>query len=728
MVSSASHSLNQWHHALIIFDNGTNKIYLDGILKASTSGFTTTTNAHSLRFGAPRGAIAENLNFNGKIDDIRIYNRVLTSCEIGELYSEISTSCEVSLGADQTVCSGGSVTLSAASTSGVSSYLWSNGATTSSIEVNPLQSTNYYATITTDGGCVTSDTVMITVPVSNLSTGLVAYYPFNGNANDESGNGNNGTVNGAALTTDRLGNANGAYSFDGVDDYVNIGSNSSLTPSFVTLSTWFKSASTSNGMIIYRTHAYGYQIGMGDGKIAFRAYTGTGVSDDLLFITSSTYNDNQWHNAVLTYDGNNFKCYIDGTLLNTIPKVSSGLYYVGNYCTISKDGPSGSMYFNGYIDDTKIYNRALNTCEVEALYDEVTTVNTYTCSVNLGVDREICEGENLVLNAEGDSISTYLWSTGDTTAGITVTPSANTYYSIQTTHENGCQAGDTVLVALQSCISSTITPICMVGVDSISNKNSIVWDKPSATDIDSFIIYKESNQTAVYTRLGAKPYAAFSTYTDTNSNPLQQAYLYKLATKYSNGETSGLSIYHKTIHLTISEGLGNTWNLIWNHYEGITYNSYNIYRASGNKKTMTLLTSLSGSLNSFTDLTPPTGNVYYQIEVVNTSGCTPGKKESYSASRSNIATNEVVGIEEGLESNDVRIYPNPNNGEFTVEIHRPIEKGARITLFNSLGQEVYGTILIGEKANLTLNGLTKGVYLLRVNSDDASTIRKVVVE
>ena len=50
---------------------------------------------------------------------------------------------------------------------------------------------------------------------ADLKDGLVAYYPFNGNANDESGNGNNGTVNGATLTTDRFGNTNKAYSFNG---------------------------------------------------------------------------------------------------------------------------------------------------------------------------------------------------------------------------------------------------------------------------------------------------------------------------------------------------------------------------------------------------------------------------------------------------------------------------------------------------------------------------------
>ena len=57
--------------------------------------------------------------------------------------------------------------------------------------------------------------LMAQVPNYVPTNGLVGWWPFNGNANDESGNGNNGTVNGATLTTDRFGNANKAYSFDG---------------------------------------------------------------------------------------------------------------------------------------------------------------------------------------------------------------------------------------------------------------------------------------------------------------------------------------------------------------------------------------------------------------------------------------------------------------------------------------------------------------------------------
>lgn len=78
--------------------------------------------------------------------------------------------------------------------------------------------------------------------------GLVAYYPFNGNANDESGNGNNGTVNGATLTTDRHGNPNSSYNFRGFNygDKITIPNNSSLSFSNeISISLWTKQASQS---------------------------------------------------------------------------------------------------------------------------------------------------------------------------------------------------------------------------------------------------------------------------------------------------------------------------------------------------------------------------------------------------------------------------------------------------------------------------------------------------
>jgi hypothetical protein len=75
---------------------------------------------------------------------------------------------------------------------------------------------------------------------ANLQQGLVAYYPFNGNANDASGNGNNGIVNGATLTADRFGNANRAYNFDGNAQYISVQNSVTLSPLNLTISVWYR--------------------------------------------------------------------------------------------------------------------------------------------------------------------------------------------------------------------------------------------------------------------------------------------------------------------------------------------------------------------------------------------------------------------------------------------------------------------------------------------------------
>src|SRR4051812_9830971 len=78
--------------------------------------------------------------------------------------------------------------------------------------------------------------IIAQVPTYVPPNGLVAWYSFNGNANDESSNGNNGVINGAVLTADRFGNANAAYDFDGVSNYISVTGNGSLHNIFDTMS------------------------------------------------------------------------------------------------------------------------------------------------------------------------------------------------------------------------------------------------------------------------------------------------------------------------------------------------------------------------------------------------------------------------------------------------------------------------------------------------------------
>ena len=81
------------------------------------------------------------------------------------------------------------------------------------------------------------------VPNYVPSNGLVGWWPFNGNANDISGNGNNGTVNGATLSNDRYGQSNAAYAFNGTSQWIDIANSTSLNPtSQLTISVWVESS------------------------------------------------------------------------------------------------------------------------------------------------------------------------------------------------------------------------------------------------------------------------------------------------------------------------------------------------------------------------------------------------------------------------------------------------------------------------------------------------------
>jgi hypothetical protein len=123
-----------------------------------------------------------------------------------------------------------------------------------------------------------------------------------------------------------------------------------------------------------------------------------------------------------------------------------------------------------------------------------------------------------------------------------------------------------------------------------------------------------------------------------------QSYSYKISTVDSCGNESMLSDFHKTMHLSINQGSGNTWNLIWNYYEGIPVQTYKIWRADTSLN-WTNVGTVPGSNNSWTDLTPPAGGLYYQVEIISPYVCKPydyKANTNYNNSRSNTANNGLI--------------------------------------------------------------------------------------
>lgn len=203
--------------------------------------------------------------------------------------------------------------------------------------------------------------------------GLIAYYPFNGNANDESGNGNNGTTHGGVtLTEDRLGNSNSAYNFDGTG-YISIPDNSifALGDQF-TIVGWINVTNSNlSGRLISKgwMNSYpGYEIIIQSNPVKARLDIATGGINHTENYWEATISTNTWHQVAVTYDGTRVQFYFDGIFTNEI--LMSGLVTSNTYpINIGRNTRRTADFFFGKIDDILIYNRPLSFSEIQSLFN-----------------------------------------------------------------------------------------------------------------------------------------------------------------------------------------------------------------------------------------------------------------------------------------------------------------------------------------------------------------------
>lgn len=269
--------------------------------------------------------------------------------------------------------------------------------------------------------------------------------------------------------------------------------------------------------------------------------------------------------------------------------------------------------------------------------------------------------------------------------------------------------------------NGNIVEICAVGTDDNGN-NRVVWEKNLTNQIDSFYVYRESSVLNQFELIGSIPYTDSSIYIDNSANPQVESNRYKLSSIDLNGDESVLSTNpHKTIHLTINQGVGQDWNLIWNHYEGFSYSNYEIYRGYS-PDTMTLLTSIASNSNSYTDQTANPGNIYYQIVAINPDGCNPSKSTEYASSKSNISTNNTTSLNENKASL-FTVFPNPTTNSFTITSEKVINSNFRI--MDGQGREVLTGTMNGQEHTMDISILSKGVYLVVFEQQDLPVLSVV---
>ena len=383
--------------------------------------------------------------------------------------------------------------------------------------------------------------------------------------------------------------------------------------------------------------------------------------------------------------------------------------------TFSYQWRRNGIYIQGNNNDTLIVTQpgnysviiSENGCPVSSSQVTVnfSTIASPVISSNGSI--QPCVGGSVTLSATS-GYSSYLWSNGATTQSTSFTSSG--IYTVQVTNSSGCSASSNPFT-----INASILPsqnICVVGVDSITNNIRVVWEKPITSAIDSFYVYRETSVSNVYAQVGARPYDSLSVWLDPIANPAVQAYRYKITALDTCGSETPLSNFHKTIHLTINQGVGNTWNLIWSNYEGISFGSYNIYRGTS-PSNLSLLTTIQSNLNSYTDLSAPAGNVYYQIEILNPNNCVPTKSMNYSSSKSNIVNTNSSSIDEISESN-ITVYPNPANELLIIE--SGILLNSKFRIIDAIGRTVYNGFLSSNKNVLDITSFSKGTYTLIVEN------------
>jgi hypothetical protein len=324
---------DKWHFVSVSSNGVFYNIYIDGVVQTKTiiSGidggdwFSDTTAAIGgvTRIGAAKSNGTDTQYFNGQIDDVRVYNRELSSTEILRIYN-------------------------------IGSY-----------RVGVSQNINPSLT-----NC------------SGINCGLVGYWTFdgknieNGRINDISGNGFHGNFSGISTTTFYVpGKIGQGGKFDGTDDFFK-NDTRVITAYPFTLSIWFKASEvdlSENHMILTLVDkdnsTIQYGIGLDDsggkGRIVAR---NTSIFEGL---SSQDYDDNKWHHMVGVYNSSTDRIlYIDGVSVATS---NTSVTYSGlvDNVTVGRWGDSTpDSYFPGNLDDARIYNRGLTATEIQQLYNQ----------------------------------------------------------------------------------------------------------------------------------------------------------------------------------------------------------------------------------------------------------------------------------------------------------------------------------------------------------------------
>ncbi len=514
----------------------------------------------------------------------------------------------------------------------------------------------------------------------NLDSGLVGCYPFSGNANDLSGNKHNGIVNGATLTTDRFGNANSAYLFNGTSASIAINNFDSLSSANeLSISLWAQATvSTSNSAFMLSTDAIADRL-VGSVEYEGNIYFDYGdISANGRSVISQNY-DTNWHHYVfvVSQSKNSKQVFEDGLpVINT----SYGSSLVNRNRTLligaGTDANGGNIRFNGAIDDIRIFNRSVSGAEVNQLYSSKTAV----CSPSNPVD----SGLVLCLPLKGNATDFSGFHHNGQINGATLTTdrfgNANSAYLF-----NGTNA----FIAINNFDSLSSTnelSICFWAQADLNTSNSVFMLSTDAI-ADRLVgsVEYEGNIYFDYGDISANGRSVVSQNYDTNWHH------YVFAVSQSKNSKQVFEDGLQVINTTYGSSLVN--------------------------RNRTLLIGAGTDANG--------GNIRFngsiaEFQIFNYALSSSQVTGDYSA----FSCGKTTGISNiSLQNNAVTVFPNPASGEVSINLGIPTIEPTILKFVNVLGQIMYSEIVPqGSKlirADLT-GKMNSGLYslILQGNSGD----------
>ncbi|MCC6253059.1 MAG: T9SS type A sorting domain-containing protein [Bacteroidia bacterium] len=342
-----------------------------------------------------------------------------------------------------------------------------------------------------------------------------------------------------------------------------------------------------------------------------------------------------------------------------------------------------------------------------------------------------CAPVNVTLRASG-GFDSYQWTNG-TLADSLVVNQAGTYF-VKGITADGCE----IMSAPFDVSNSMLTKptICMVTVDTTTNQHILVWEKPIATDIAYYAIYKEIPfNSSNYVQIDTVDYNSLSEYIDVNSDASVVTDRYRISMIDTCGGETALSDYVRAIGLKVLPGIGNERIISWNPYVEISQNitSYLVY-SGPDYNNMSYLTTVNAISRPYIDTNPVAGvNTVYRIQAVLSSPCESTRavrNRSVSNGTGNINLAYPLNFVPRLQSKqyEFKVLPNPNTGSFVINWkNNEIAPNAQYWIESVMGARVTAPVSIHENNTIVNTQITPGTYFLKIQSDSGEWVMRMIV-